>query len=90
MCRGPAPPVFFVKTQHPREPLGSRGRPAQAAQLVLAIAEAQDYIGQAKIWCQVWVLTEQALSPRLQQDLRPAAVREITDYLELYQPYCPG
>lgn len=62
---------------------------SQAAQLVLAIAEAQDYINKAEVWCQVWVLTEQGLSPRLQQDLRPAAVREITDYLQVYRPYCP-
>ncbi|MBF2051893.1 MAG: hypothetical protein IGS03_00335 [Candidatus Sericytochromatia bacterium] len=62
---------------------------SQAAQLVLAIAEAQDYIDKGEVWCQVWVLTERGLNPRLNADLREAARREITDYLQLYRPYCP-
>lgn len=62
---------------------------SQAAQMILAIAEAQDYINKAEVWCQVWVLTKQGLNPRLQKDLRPAAVAEITDYLKVYRPYCP-
>lgn len=64
---------------------------SQAAQVVLAIAEAQDYINRPKIWCQVWLQFEQTLKkPDLRVDLRPAAQALIKDYLELYRPQCTG
>ncbi|PIQ23911.1 hypothetical protein COW36_11575 [bacterium (Candidatus Blackallbacteria) CG17_big_fil_post_rev_8_21_14_2_50_48_46] len=63
----------------------------QSAQMVLAIAEAQDYINRPKLWCQVWLQTENALENKsLQKDLRPQAVELIVEYLKLYQPSCTG
>ncbi|MBT9546206.1 MAG: hypothetical protein IV090_12515 [Candidatus Sericytochromatia bacterium] len=62
---------------------------SQSAQLVLAIVEAQDYINRSKLWCQIWLQTERALTDtRLKADLRPQARKLIVEYLELYQPYC--
>jgi len=62
----------------------------QSAQWVLAIAEAQDYISRPQAWCQIWLQAEQIRQSRgLQADLRPQGVREIMDYLQLYQAYCP-
>lgn len=61
----------------------------QSAQMVLAIVEAQDYINRPKLWCQVWLQTEKALTDRqVQADLRPEARRLVVEYLQLYQPYC--
>jgi hypothetical protein len=64
---------------------------SQAAQFVLAIAEAQDYINRPKVWCQVWLQTDKALNnTEVAADLRPQAQAIIVDYLRIYQPYCSG
>lgn len=40
-------------------------------------------------WCAVWRLTEEVLKNKeLKQDLRPEAVKMITDYMVLYKEYC--
>lgn len=64
---------------------------SQIAQMILAIAEAQEYINRPKIWCQIWLQFQQTLNnPDLQMDLRPAAQTIIKNYLELYRPECKG
>jgi hypothetical protein len=40
-------------------------------------------------WCEVWKLVEKVLEDKtLKQDLRPEAVKIITDYMSLYKEYC--
>ena len=64
-------------------------RTSQAAQMVLALAEAQDYINRAQFWCQVWLQVDRTLkNPDLNSDLRPTALALILDYLSLYQSEC--
>jgi hypothetical protein len=64
---------------------------SQAAQWILALTEAQDYINRPDIWCQAWLPIRQTLkNPDLKQDLRPSAQKIIVDYMRAYQDACPS
>lgn len=62
---------------------------SQSAQLVLAVTEAQDYIPRAKVWCQVWLMTQQALNkPDAKADMRPEGRKLLLDYMQIYADEC--
>jgi hypothetical protein len=55
--------------------------------IILALAKAQTMLNSD--WCEVWKLVEKVLEDKtLKQDLRPEAVKIITDYMSLYKEYC--
>ncbi len=62
---------------------------SQSAQLVLAVTEAQAYLPRAKVWCQVWLMTQQALNkPEAKPDMRPAGRQILLDYMQIYADEC--
>jgi hypothetical protein len=62
---------------------------SESAQLVLAVAEGHGYLDRPKVWCQVWMFTQQALKkPGLQVDMRPQGREILIDYMRLYQDSC--
>lgn len=55
--------------------------------MILALAKAQ--VALTKDWCEVWKLVERVLGDKkLNQDLRPEAIKMIIDYIILYKEYC--
>lgn len=62
---------------------------SQAAQLILAVTEAQDYIPRPKAWCQVWRMTAQALAePGVKPDMRPEGRDLVLEYMSIYADEC--
>lgn len=56
-------------------------------QMILALAKAQQAMDSD--WCQVWRVCETVKNnSSLSQDLRPAAMDMIFEYIELYKPEC--
>lgn len=71
------------------EKANARYRNNFTAQMILAIAKAQDYMHDGKKWCKVWQVTEAVLNNKdLVVDMREGAIKHIEDYMKLYADEC--
>ncbi|MBN1339075.1 MAG: hypothetical protein JXA03_07120 [Bacteroidales bacterium] len=57
--------------------------------IILAIVDAQYYIGDNAKWCMIWQLCDTVWqNPELSMDMRPEANQVIEEYIGLYKAYC--
>lgn len=62
------------------------------AHFIRALVEAQNNLSNAESWCNIYQVHQLVLNqfPLSQRNLRPLAVENIMDYINLYSKYCQG